>query len=211
MESKERLWHRHLGEQSLTKLAKGGHIKCFDYDSSKHIGFCETCIGGKHQRSKFPTSSTRCKEPLGLVHSGKMSAKSLGGAEYFLTFIDDNTRYVWVYPLKHKNEVFGCFRKWKALVEKSSGRRLKVLRTDNGCEYTSTKFEDYLREEEVRHERTVPKTPEQNGVAERLNRTLVEMTCSMLIDSKLPHRFWAEALRNRCPTKAVDGMTPHKA
>ena len=223
VKSKERLWHRrygHLGEQSLTKLAKGGHIKCFDYDSSKHIGFCETCIGGKHQRSKFATSSTRWKEPLGLVHSdicGKMSAKSLGGAEYFLTFIDDNTRYVWVYPLKHKNEVFGCFRKWKALVEKSSGRKLKVLRTDNGGEYTSTEFEDYLREEGVRHERTVPKTPEQNGVAERLNRTLVEMTRSMLIDSKLPHRFWAEALataaylRNRCPTKAVDGMTPHEA
>ena len=102
-------------------------------------------------------------------------------------------------------------------MEKSSGRRLKVLRTDNGDEYTSTEFEDYLREEGVCHERTVPKTPEQNGVAERLNRTLVEMTRAMLIDSKLPHRFWAEALataaylRNRCPTKAVNGMTPHEA
>ena len=69
----------------------------------------------------------------------------------------------------------------------------------------------------MHHERTVPKTPEQNGVAERLNRTLVEMTRSMLLDSKLPHNFWAEALataayiRNRCPTKAVDSMTPYKA
>ena len=146
-----------------------------------------------------------------------MSAESLGGAEYFLTFIDDNTRNVWVYPLKHKDEVFDRFLKWKALVERSSGRKLKVLRTDNGGEYTSTKFEDYLKAEGVRHERTVAKTPEQNGVAERLNRTLVETVRSMLIDSKLPHKFWAEALataaylRNRSPTKAVDGMTPHEA
>ena len=183
-------------------------------------GFCETCIGGKHQRSKFPASSTHCKEPLGLVHSdvcGKMNTASLGGAVYFLTFIDDNTSYVWTYPLKHKDEVFDCFVQWKAQVEKSSGRKLKVLRTDNGGEHTSAKFENYLKAEGVHHERTVPKTPEQNGVAERMNRTLVEMTHSMLIDSKLPHKFWAEALataayiRNRCPAKAIDGMTPYEA
>ena len=171
--------------------------------------FCETCTRGKLQRSKFSTSSIRSKEPLELVHSdvcGKMSAVSLGGAEYFVTFIDDHTHYVWVYPLKHKDEVFDRFQKWKALVERSSRRRLKVFRTDNGGEYTSNKFEDYLKAEGVRHERTVPKTPEQNGVAERLNRTLVETTRSLLIDSKLPHKFWAEALataayiRNRCPT-----------
>ena len=75
---------------------------------------------------------------------------------------------------KTQKEVFARFLEWKAIVEKSSGRKLKVLRTDNGGEYTSTKFEAYLKAEGVRHERTVPKTPEQNGVAERLNRTLVE-------------------------------------
>ena len=106
------------------------------------------------------------------VHSdvcGKLNTKSLGGAEYFLTFIDDSTRYVWVYPLKHKDEVFHKFLEWKSPVEKSSGRKLKVFRTDNGGEFTSTKFKNYLKSEGVRHERTVPKTPEQNGVAERLS------------------------------------------
>lgn len=99
-----------------------------------------------------------------MVHSdvcGKMNVKSLGGAEYFLTFIDDNTCYVWVYPLKHKDEVFDQFLQWKAKVEKSSGR--KFLRTYDGGEYMSAKFEDYLKAEGVRHEHTVPKTPEQNG------------------------------------------------
>ena len=102
-------------------------------------------------------------------------------------------------------------------MEKSTGRKLKALRTDNGGEYTSAEFEAYLRKEGVRHELTVPKTPEQNGVAERMNRTLVETTRSMLGYSKLPPKFWAEALstavylRNRSPTKAVEGMTPFEA
>jgi hypothetical protein len=102
-------------------------------------------------------------------------------------------------------------------VEKSSGRKVKAFRTDNGGEYTSTKFEDYLKSEGIRHERTVPKTPQQNGVAERMNRTLVEAVRSMLTDAKLPRKFWGEAistavyLRNWSPTKAVEGKTPYEA
>ena len=103
------------------------------------------------------------------------------------------------------------------MVEKTSGHKLKVLRTDNSGEFTSTKFEEFLKSEGIRHECTIPKTPEQNGVAERLNRTLLETVRSMLIDSKLPHKFWAEALctaaylRNRSPTKVIEGKTPHEA
>jgi len=80
---------------------------------------------------------------------GKMNARSLGGAEYFLTFIDDKIHYVWVYVLKRKDQVLERFLEWKALVEKSSGQKLKVLRSDNGGEYTSTEFEDYLKSEGV--------------------------------------------------------------
>lgn len=81
----------------------------------------------------------------------------------------------------------------------------------------STRFESYLKKEGIHHEKTIPKTPEQNGVAERLNRTLVEMSRSMLLDAKLPKKFWAESvstavyLRNRCPTKAIKGKTPYEA
>ena len=102
-------------------------------------------------------------------------------------------------------------------MERSSRKKLNILHTDNGGEYVSTKFEDYLKSEGIRHERTVPKTPEQNGVAERMNRTLVETMHSMLIDAKLPHAFWAEAistavyLRNRSPTKVLEDMTQFEA
>lgn len=223
-ETRENVWHRrygHLGAQSLQKLAKHQLVDGFDFNAFKEIDFCESCAEGKHHRSQFSTSGGKLsQEPLDLVHSdvcGKMSSKSLSGAEYFMTLIDDKTRYVWVYVLKRKDQVFEKFREWKALVEKSTGRTLKALRTDNGGEYTSAEFEKYLKSEGVRHERTVPKTPEQNGVAERMNRTLIEMVRSMLAGAKLPQKFWAEALstaaylRNRSPTKAVVGKTPFEA
>ena len=108
------------------------------------------------------------------------------------------------------------FKEWQAEVENFTGRRVKTLRTDNGGEFTSKQFQAHLKACGVCHELTIPKTPEQNGVAERLNCTLVETTRAMLLDADLPHKFWAEAvstaayLRNRSPTTATD-VTPHEA
>ena len=103
------------------------------------------------------------------------------------------------------------------MVEKSTGKSVKVLRTDNGGEFTSAEFEAHLKENGIRHKLTILKNPEQNGVAERMNRTLVETTRSMLVNSNLPHTFWGEALstaaylRNISPTKAITGVTPYEA
>ena len=223
-DTKESIWHRrygHLGAQSLKKLAKEDMVDGLDLGMTKKADFCEPCAEGKLHRSKFPTEGgRRSEEALGLVHSdvcGKIHPVSLGGGEYFVTFIDDKSRYVWAYIMKSKDEVFRKFQEWKALVEKSTGRKLKVLRSDNGGEYLSTEFKNYLKAEGIRHELTVPKTPQQNGVAERMNRTLMETVRSMLSDARLPHSFWAEALstavylRNRSPTTAVNGMTPYQA
>ena len=225
--TKEAIWHRRLGHLSLTnlrRLAQSDMVVGFNYNpekASEGIGFCESCVEGKSHRLPFPPrQGKRSSTPLEIVHTdvcGKLNVKSLGGAQYFLTFIDDSTHYVWIYVLKRKDEVFTKFCEWKAMVENSTGCKLKTLRSDNGGEYTSAEFTDYLKREGIRHELTIPKTPEQNGVAERMNRTLVEMVRSMLSDSKAPSRFWAEALstaaylRNRCPTKAVEGMTPIEA
>ena len=219
----EEIWHRrygHLGAENLQKLVRDKLVDGFNYNASRQIGFCEPCVDGKHHRSSFPKGGgNRSNDLLGIVHSdvcGRIETKSLGGAEYFVTFIDDKSRFVWVYVLKHKGEVFEKFIEWKNMMEKSSGQKIKVLRTDNGGEYTSKVFENFLKKEGIRHEYTVPKTPEQNGVAERFNRTLVETVRAMLSDSNLPKRFWAEALstatyiRNRSPTNAVQGKTPYE-
>ena len=215
-QTKEDIWHwryGHLGVQNLRKLAKEELVDGFDYNSLRDVSFCEPCLEEKHQRRKFPTDrGKRSGELLGLIHSdvcGKMNAKSLSGGEYFLTFIDDKSRYVWVYILTHKDDVFPCFLEWKALVERSTNQKLKALRTDNGGKFMSTEFQTYLKKEGVRHELTMSKTPKQNGVAGRMNRTLVEGVRAMLADARLPHRFWAEALstavclRNRSPAMAV--------
>ena len=220
----EKLWHRrygHLGMQNIKKLVSDEMVIGLNGAMSHDIGICGPCAEGKMHRTKLPSrSENRSDTVLGLVHSdvcGKMKNQSLGGGEYFLTFIDDKTRYTWVYILKSKDQVFEKFREWKSLAEMSTGKKVKALRDDNGGEYTSTEFEKYLKQEGIRHELTVPKNPEQNGVAERMNRTIVETARCMLADAKLPRKFWAEAvstavfLRNRSPTTAVKGMTPFES
>ena len=222
--SKEFIWHQrfgHLNERSLRTLASMRLVYDLDYNASKQLPFCESCVGGKSHKIPFSRKGrNQAVVPLGLVHSdvcGLMSIESLSGARYFLTFVDDKTHYIWVYVLKSKSEVFSKFLEWKAQVERMSSFHLRILRTDNGGEYTSKEFSNYLKNEGIRHEFTIPKNPEQNGVAERLNRTLVECVRSMLIDAHLPHKFWAEALstavflRNRSETSAVPRMTPFQA
>ena len=219
--SKETIWHRrfgHLGAKGIQELAKNKMVSGLNFDWRQDSGFCESCVKGKNHRLPFQHSTgKRADHPLDLIHSdvcGKIGTWSLSRGEYFVTFVDDHTRHVWVYILKHKGEVLQRFQEWKALVEKLSGRHVKTLRSDNGGEYNSREFTSYLTKEGIKHELTTPHTPRQNGVAERLNRTLIEGVCTMLADSKLPHRFWAEALstivylRNRSPTKALEGNHP---
>ena len=169
-------------------------------------------------KASFSKSSTfRSTEPLELVHTdvcGKLNVKSLSGSEYFLSFVDDYTRYVWTYVLKNKSDVFKKFAEWRMMIEQSTGKCLKMLRSDNGGEYTSFEYEEYLKSNGIIHQLTISKCPQQNGIAERMNRTLMEMTRSMLASSKLPSKFWAEALntaiylRNRCPSRSIGGKTP---
>ena len=222
--NEEKLWHSrfgHLGMDNMKKLVKNELVNGLKYNISNSEGFCEPCVDGKHHRQKFPkTGGQRAQDILDLVHTdvcGKLETKYLSGGEYFLTFIDDNSRHTWCYMLKRKSEVFQKFMEWKSMVERATGRKLKTIRSDNGGEYTSQEFTNYLKDEGIHHEFTVPKTPEQNGVAERMNRTLQECVRTMLSESNLPKHFWAEALntanyiKNRSPTNALINKTPYEA
>ena len=110
---------------------------------------------------------------------------SLGGASYFVSFIDDSTRKVWAYPIRTKDRVFSIFTDWLAMVENQTGRKLKCLRSDNGGEFKSEEFVKFCR---------APYSPEQNGIAEHMNRTIQECVVSMLQHSGLSDDFWGEAL-----------------
>lgn len=157
---------------------------------------------------------------LELVHSdicGPINPISSSGKRYLLCFIDDYSRKAWVYLLKEKSEAFNYFKLFKRKVEIETGKNIKCLRTDRGGEYTSNEFSDFCKEEGIRRQLTTAYTPQQNGIAERKNRTVMNMVRSMLSSRKVPKVFWAEAVNwtfyvlNRCPTHAVKDITPQEA
>lgn len=118
-----------------------------------------------------------------------MQNETLNGSKYFLLFIDDYSRFSWVYFLKFKANVFDEFVKFKTAVELETRNKLKMLRFDNGTEYTSRQFEGYLVKKRIKHQLTVPYTPQKNGVSERRNRTLMEMERCLLYEKKMSLKF----------------------
>lgn len=158
---------------------------------------CEVCVKGKATRSPFKEEGTRANELLERIHSdvcGPMAVSSFSGAKYFVSFIDDCSRKVFVYTMKSKSEVYAKFVDFKAYVENQLSSKIKILRSDNGKEYMNKNFEKLCAVSGIKHETTVPYTPEQNGMCERMNRTLIEKVRCMLIDMNLNKSLWAEAL-----------------
>ncbi|CAJ2639360.1 unnamed protein product [Trifolium pratense] len=217
------LWHLrfgHLNFGGLELLSKKEMVRGLPYINHPNQ-VCEGCLLGKQFKMSFPKeSSSREQKPLELIHTdvcGPIKPRSLGKSNYFLLFIDDFSRKTWVYFLKEKSEVFENFKKFKALVEKESGLVIKAIRSDRGGEFTSNEFLKYCEDNGIRRQLTVPRSPQQNGVAERKNRTILEMARSMLKSKRLPKELWAEAvacavyLSNRSPTRSMLGKTPQEA
>jgi transposase InsO family protein len=214
---KTNLWHMRLGHMSEHGMAELHRRDLLDGCNLSKFEFCEHCIFGKHKRVKFNASVHTTKGILDYVHAdvwGPSRKTSLGGANYMLTIIDDYSRKVWPFFLKHKSDVFDAFRKWKVMVEKQTEKKVKLLRTDNGMEFCSTVFNDYCSDEGIVRHHTIPYTPQQNGVAERMNRTIISKARCMLSNAGMHRRFWAEAastacyLINRSPCIPLDKKTP---
>ncbi|KAH9781363.1 Integrase catalytic domain-containing protein [Citrus sinensis] len=216
---KTRLWHMrlaHMSEKGLKELSKQGLLGT---DQISALEFCEKCVFGKATRQKFNPVKQETKNTLDYIHSdlwGPSQVPSHGGARYFITFIDDFSRKVWVYVLKHKSEAFEKFKDWLTLIENQTERRVKRLRTDNGLEYCCNDFEQFCIKKGIARHKTVRHTPQQNGLAEKMNRTLVERVRCMLFNANLSKHFWAEAvttaayLVNRSPSVALHFKTPQE-
>ena len=145
------------------------------------------CKQTKKPFKKFiPIKSTQKLEIIYSDVCGPIQVESLGGNRYFVTLIDDFTRKTWIYIIKRKSDVFNIFKKYKAYIENQSSRKIKVLRTDGGGEYTSKEFLEFCDEAGIVHEFTPPYTPQHNGAAERKNRTIMNMVKSMLKCKDLP-------------------------
>ncbi|GKB70666.1 retrovirus-related pol polyprotein from transposon TNT 1-94, partial [Tanacetum coccineum] len=148
----------------------------------------------KQTRLAFKSRSPfRMENILDLVHfdvCGPMKTKTLRGCSYFVTFIDDHSRKVWVFTLKTKDQVLDVFKQFHALVKRQTGKKLKCIQTNNGGEYIGP-FDAYCREHGIQHQQTPPKTPQLNGLSERMNRTLVERVRCLLSHAGVPASFWA--------------------
>ncbi|GMI77806.1 hypothetical protein HRI_001449800 [Hibiscus trionum] len=216
------LWHERLGHVSYNKLKvmmKKQIIRGLPQVDIRTDTVCAGCQFGKAHQLPFKESEHQSQTPLELIHSdvfGPVKQISLGGMKYMVTFIDDFSRYVWVYFMKEKSETFTKFKEFKEKIESELNEKIQCLRTDNGKEYLSTEFTTYLQEHKIRRQLTCPNTPQQNGVAERKNRHLAETCRSMLHAKNVPGRFWAECMRtaayviNRLPQAKLGFISPHE-
>ncbi|KAI3796396.1 hypothetical protein L1987_39066 [Smallanthus sonchifolius] len=187
------VWHARLGHlnfdalKSLSKLAIGLH-------EIKHpTQVCNSCMVGKQTRSSFPKDSLyRDKTPLELIYAdvcGPIAPKTHGGNQYFLLVVDDHTRYMWVFTMKTKDEVANHLIDFVTRVENETGKKIKAIRSDNGGEFTSHMLSDFLNSKGVVHQFITPYTPQQNGVVEIRNRTILGATRSMLKAMSLPQNL----------------------
>ena len=219
--NENQLWHRRLGHLNMAavrKLINGNLAKGVRTHISDSQTFCEPCVLGKSTRLPFKSTRPPTTRPLERVHSdvGQIEQQSLEGHRYYVTFVDDYTHFTITYPMREKSEVFRHFQTYHKMATAHFGKELACLRSDSGGEYTSNAFKEYLRQHGIRSELNVPHNPELNGVAERINRTLIEKARTLMIESKLPKKLWTEALMtamyltNRSPTTALKDVTPYE-
>ncbi|KAL0421271.1 UNVERIFIED_CONTAM: Copia protein [Sesamum latifolium] len=212
------LWHRRLGHISIErikKLVNHGVLNTLDFTD---FDTCVDCIKDK-QTNVSKKGAKRSSNLLKIIHTD-ICCPDLDsyGQRYFITFIDDCSRYMCIYFLEHKAKALYAFKVFKAEVEKQCDKHIKIVRSDRGGEYfgryieggqAPSPFAKFLAEQGIVAQYTMPGSPDQNGVAERRNRTLLDMVRSMMASSKLPKFLWIEALKtavyilNRVPTKAV--------
>ena len=216
------LWHRrygHLSAKNLRNIISKGMVDGME-TNVKNPGnefVCEACHEGKQTRKPFSNSEIRrSKRVLELIHSdvcGPVPQVGIHGERYFVSFVDDFSRFTVVYPMITKVEVLDRFMEYEAFVTAKFGQCISRLRCDNGGEYVGREFKNFCKVKGIQIEWTVPYSPEQNGVSERMNRTLVEKVRSMISDSGIGKEFWAPAVQtaaylvNRSPASALDNLT----
>ena len=223
LEDNTHLWHYRYGHLSF----KG--LRTLQYKQTMRglpqlkatSKICTDCMVGKQHRDPIPKRSLwRASQRLQLVHADicePIKPISNSKKRYFISFIDDYSRKVWIYFLAEKSEAFTIFKNYKNLVEKETRVFIRCLCTNKGGEFISHEFNVFCKANGISRQLTATYTPQQNGVAEHKNRTIMNMVRSMLSEKQVPKNFWPEAVNwtahvlTRSPTLAVKDMTPKEA
>ena len=212
----------HLAQSSVKKMLAKGHLSGFTLDpTSDSDQFCEICASSKASIAPIPTkrSSPEATKFGDVIHTdlwGPAPVRTYDGKSYYISFTDEATRDTFIYLLRSKSDALSIYKKFCAYLLTQHGIRVKTLQSDRGGEYLSADFTKFLELEGTTRRLTVHDTPSQNGIAERLNRTLIERVRAILNDSGLPHFLWGVALshinwlKRRTLTRVRDGATPYE-
>ncbi|KAM2668187.1 hypothetical protein EV2_019802 [Malus domestica] len=204
------LWHQRLAHPSQPILSS------LFPNLGKVLIPCETCHLSKDTRLPFNSSLSRASKLFELVHSDVWgpTCESFDGYKYYVIFVDDFSRTTWLYLLKSKSEVMEVFKDFNNLVKNHFSSQIQTLRSDNGTEYMSHIMTQYLSNHGIMHQTSCVGTPQQNGVAERKNRDILEKTRALMLQMNVPKRFWSQGVMaavyiiNRLPSRVLDFKSP---
>jgi transposase InsO family protein len=188
--------------KNLHKLLKREHILGLTNVHFEKGRICSACQVGKQVGIHHPHKNIMTTDrPLELLHMdlfGPIAYISIGGSKYYLVIVDDYSRFTCVFFLQEKSQTQDTLKRSLRLAKNEFGLRIKKIRSDNGTEFKNSQIEVFLEEEGIKHQFSSPYTPQQNGVVERNNRTLLDMARTMLDEYKTPGQFWAEAINTAC-------------
>jgi hypothetical protein len=212
----------HIAPEAAKRLVKDGLVDGIELDESVEMKSCDSCAYAKSTRKPIrkDTEKPRAKAMGDEIHSdlwGPAPVRTPQHKEYYVSFTDDYSRFSHVYLLRGKDQTFENYKAYEALLNTQYNVKVKTLHTDRGGEFLSDEFTEHLNAAGTTRNLTVHDTPEHNGIAERLNRTLLEKVRAMLHASGLPKNLWGEAvkhavwLKNRTSTRALpDNKTPYE-
>ena len=211
------LWHQRLGHPHFKTLHHIISIYGLPTLAHNKNATCDACLSSKSHKLPYAITHHSTSRSLELVHSdlwGPSPVSSHLGHKYYVIFVDDFTRYTWLYPLKLKSDVLDIFTNFHRRVERQFNLKLQNFQSDWGGEFQAVN--KYLTSGGINHRLSCPHTPAQNGTAERKHRHTVETTLSLLKQASMPHRFWDEAIStvvyliNRMPTPLLKYTSPYK-
>jgi transposase InsO family protein len=201
------LWNRrlaHVGMKNLHKLLKGEHILGLTNVHFEKDWICSACQAGKQVGVHHPHKNIMMTDmPLELLHMdlfGSIAYISIDRSKYCLVIVDDYSRFTWVFFLQEKSQTQETLKGFLRRAQNEFILRIKKIRSDNGTKFKNSQIEGFLEEEGIKHEFSSSYTPQQNGVVERKNRTLLDMARTMLDEYKTPAWFWSEATPPATPS-----------
>jgi len=216
------LWHTRLGHPNyriISSLSRLGSILCSNRSLPNNSNICVGCQLGKSHCLPFSLNDEHCSMPFDRLHCdlwGPSPVSSVTGYRYYAIFIDDCTRFSWMFPLKHKSDFFDTFVHLQHYIETQFSTKIKSFQCDGGTEFTNNKFRSHLHSCGIVLRLACPYTPSQNGVAERKHRHVTETGLTLMFHAHVPVSLWVEAfstaifLINRLPSPSLDGKTPYE-